>query len=181
MAPSKSKNKDGKQKSNTNGPTKTTANTLKKATPRTVKKKIGVKTTGMENEITMATSPVKMHRERDSRIENSPNDRPKTKPKTTDKEMETTEPTSVITTPIEDNETLVQVQTPTSKAFDETFKKLSKHEQIKGFTNYKEAKNRLNSAIHSLNAIKGYTTDSIESHMASIDPSTWKDIFAKVY
>jgi hypothetical protein len=77
--------------------------------------------------------------------------------------------------------TLVQVKTPTSHTFDETFKKLSKHDQIKGFPNYKDAKNRLNSAMYSLNAVKGYTEDSMESYMASRDPNTWKELFANVY
>jgi hypothetical protein len=164
------------------------ANILKKATPRTVKKKI-TKTPGkkgekskssddMETEATMITPTIM--RDNPTQAVLPVNENHTNAPRTNDMEVDTLGVASAKLDATAE-ETFVRVRTPTSQAFDETFKKLSKHEQVTGFPNYQAATRRMKAAILSLNAIKGYDKDSMESHAASLDPSTWKDIFATVY
>jgi hypothetical protein len=162
-------------------------NLLSRATPKLVKKKAGPKTTGMDIDSpnpNKKTSPAKT-REREPPPKASPNDRPKTKVRMEDPKDEPRTPPSQrhpnTISPTTEEETVVLAKTATSQAFDETFKKLSKHVQIKGFRHYQDAKNRLNSALHSLNAVKGYQPESMEAHMACRDPSTWKELFSRVY
>jgi hypothetical protein len=161
-----------------------TNNLLKKVTPQTVKTPRTPKPLPDEQNKDSNYSPPKT-RERESLTAASPNDRPKTKQKATPdtdqaqtKEMDTSPERSLVPSL---EETVIKTRTSTSSAFDDTFKKLAKHDQIKGFSTYRLATNRLSTAIYSLNSWKGYQSGSTESQKASTTPAIWQELFTRVY
>ena len=76
---------------------------------------------------------------------------------------------------------LINVYTTTSRAFDQTFKRPSKHSQIGGFTSFKEGANKFKLAVQLMNKAYIFEKDSVESMSASMDPDTWKKLFGEVY
>jgi hypothetical protein len=62
---------------------------------------------------------------------------------------------------------LINVYTTTSRAFDQTFKRPSKHSQIGGFTSFKEGANKFKLAVQLLNKAYTFEKDSVASISAT--------------